>query len=143
MPPHAQVASSCLRSYQSALFVELFSPKHRLQYGVLTLFPKHCLQYGVLTSSFENYMLNPALEVTNKVTNSVCPPAQVVFTKVLLFIVFPPCQGGVSLPRSYQRVAINRVPPPAQVVFPALEVTKVSLLNVFHPLPKWCFPPAN
>ena len=72
-------------------------------------------------------------------------------TKLLLFIVFPPCPGGVprarsyqsvaiyrvsspaSHPRSYQSVAIYRVPRPARVVFAALEVTKMLVFIVSIP----------
>ena len=35
---------------------------------------------------------------------------------------------------------LTALPPPAQVVFPSLEVTKVSLFIVFPPLPWRCFP---
>ena len=54
---------------------------------------------------------------------------------MLRFIVFPPCPGGVLCPRSYQSVAIYRVPPPAQAESCALAETKVSLFMVLSPPP--------
>ena len=45
------------------------------------------------------------------------------------------CPGGVSRPRSYQSVAVYSDSAPAQVGFPALEVTKVSLFIV---IPLFC-----
>ena len=75
----------------------------------------------------------------------------------------PPCLSDAPRPRSYQSVTIYRGPPHAQVVFPDLEVTKMSLfivrpapcpVGVLRPgsyesvaiccvptLPRWCSPP--
>ena len=77
-------------------------------------------------------------EVTKMSLSIVFPSAQVVacglaVTKVSLFIVFPPCPRGGLRPRSYQSVAIQRLPPPAQVVACALGVTKASLSIMFPP----------
>lgn len=96
------------------------------------------------------YRVPPSAQVV------VVVPALEIIT-VSLFIVFPFCLGGVSRVRSLQSVATYRLSPPplprwrfllsklpkccylsfsplAQVVFPALEVTNVSLLIVFPPL---------
>ena len=114
--------------------------------------------------------MSPPARVTKVSLSIVSPPCPAVFvnevTKVSPPSMFPPCPGGVARPRNDKNVAIYRVPtlpkstpaqvvfpalevtevsrsivlPPAQVVFPALEVTKMLL---FPPLPRWCFPPSR
>ena len=57
---------------------------------------------------------------------------------VSLLIVFSSCPGCVPSPRCYHGVVIYRVSLPLhQVVFPALEVTKVFIFIVFPPPPRW------
>ena len=64
-----------------------------------------------------------------------CPGEARRPTKVLLFIVFPPCPAEARRPRSYQSLVIYRVPPTARVGLGGLEVTKVLLFIVFLPCP--------
>ena len=95
-------------------------------------------------------MVYPALEVTTVwlFIVSLPAPAQVVspalevsYQSVAIYCAPFCCQGGAPCPRSYQSVALHRVLAPAQLVFPALDVAKVSLFVVFPLLPSWCSPP--